>query len=599
MEINASSSRSSSSTRRPTCRLLTVSLAASLLAASLLAEAAAGQIAFVDVAADAGLDFEHQNGMVGQYYFNEMMGPGVAFVDVDDDGDLDVYLVQGGLLSTTHNESALSDRLFRNQLVETGKLAFVDVTDAAGLGGTTEYGMGVATGDFDDDGRVDLYLTNFGRNQLLRNEGPGNDGVVRFRYVTDDVGAGDARWSVSATFADLDRDGRLDLFVANYVDFALAIHKTCRGYTGAPDYCSPLAYGAEPDLLLHNVGERFERATASAGMAKTYGAGLGVVATDLDGDGWIDLYVANDQSANQMWMNRQWGAGDGTFVDESLLGGTGVNAEGQPEAGMGIAAGDPDGDGDVDLLVSHLVRETHTLYTNQGGGFFDDTTNASGLAQASWDATGFGTVWLDADSDGQLDLAVANGAVKHLELLVRAGDPFPLHQPNQLFRNVGSGSGGAGRDGVRFEDVTKSAGKGWELSEVSRGMAVGDVDNDGDPDLLVGNNNGPVRLLRNDSPRKGSWLGLRVLEASGRDALGARVRVERKGSSPIYRVVHTDGSYASASDPRVLVALGDTTVQSVEVTWVDGVREVFDGSQIKTGAYSTLRRGSGQTVKSD
>ena len=570
------------------------------------------QIAFVDVAADAGLDFAHQNGMAGQYYFSEMMGPGVAFVDVDDDGDLDIYLVQGGPLSATGDPlsaaadgAAVSDRLFRNQLVETGQLAFVDVTEAAGVGIATEYGMGVATGDFDDDGRVDLYLTNFGRNQLLRNEGA--DGVVRFRDVTDEAGAGDPRWSVSASFADLDRDGRLDLFVANYVDFALAIHKTCRNYTGAPDYCSPLAYGAEPDRLLRNIsdgsGGRFERTTASAGMSKTYGAGLGVVATDLDGDGWIDLYVANDQSANQMWMNRQWrrdgGQDGGRFVDESLLGGTGVNAEGQPEAGMGIAAGDPDGDGDVDLLVSHLVRETHTLYTNEGGGFFDDTTRASGLAQASWDATGFGTVWLDADSDGLLDLAVANGAVKHLEHLVRAGDPYPLHQPNQLFRNVGLGP-----EGLRFEDVTKQAGDAWALSEVSRGLAVGDVDNDGDPDLLVGNNQGPVRLLRNDSVRNdsartGGWLGLRVLEASGRDALGAHVRIECKGGAPIHRAVHTDGSYASASDPRVLVALGATTVDHVEVTWVDGVREVFAGSQVKPGEYSTLRRGSGQARKGE
>lgn len=571
---------------------LWVGLAASSLAQPAFDGVAFDGVAFDEVASEVGLDFRHQNGMTGEYYFSEMMGPGVALVDIDDDGDLDVYLVQGGPLGPGEGAPP-TDRLFRNQLVETGKLEFLDVTRESGVAMANEYGMGVATGDFDDDGRVDLYLTNFGRNQLLRNEGLNRDGVVTFRDVTEEVGAGDARWSVSATFADLDRDGRLDLFVANYVNFALAIHKPCRNYTGAPDYCSPMAYGAEPDRLLRNTGGRFERATTAAGLDKAFGAGLGVVAADLDGNGSPDLYVANDQSANQMWMNQ----GAGTFTDESLLGGTGVNAEGRPEAGMGIAAGDPDGDGDVDLVVSHLVRETHTLYLNLGGGFFDDKTRDSGLAQPSWDATGFGAAWLDFDSDGLLDLAVANGAVKHLEHLVREGDAFPLHQPNQLFRNVGPG-----KDGPRFEDVTQQAGDAWQLSEVSRGLAVGDVDNDGDPDLLVGNNNGPVRLLLNQTPRKAAgtstWLGLRALETSGRDALGARVTIVPKGGAPIHRYVQTDGSYASASDPRILVALGGATVERVEVTWVDGIKEIFPSTSVPAGTYSKLRRGSGQTMQS-
>ncbi|MDA8017852.1 MAG: CRTAC1 family protein [Thermoanaerobaculia bacterium] len=555
----------------------------------LCAVSATAEPVFDERAAELGLDFVHRNGMRGEYFFSEMMGPGVALADVDGDGDLDVYLVQGGPLASRSSAQLPTDRLFRNDLIETGQLAFTDVTVAAGLTLATEYGMGVAAGDFDDDGRVDLYLTNFGRNQLLRNEGIDDRGQVRFRDVTDEAGAGDRRWSVSASFSDLDRDGRLDLFVANYVDYALAIHKPCRNYTGAPDYCSPLAYGPEPDRLLRNVGGRFERATESAGLAKTFGAGLGVVAADLDDNGWTDLYVANDQSANQMWMNQGESAGSGPrFADESLLGGTGVNAEGRPEAGMGVAAGDPDGDGDVDLLVSHLVRETHTLYLNQGGGFFDDRTQDSGLAQASWDATGFGAVWLDFDSDGNLDLAVANGAVKHLEHLLRAGDPFPLHQPNQLFRNLG-----AQPAGPRFEDVTPRAGEAWALSEVSRGLAVGDVDNDGDPDLLVGNNNGPVRLLLNRTPRSGAWLGLRLLESSGRDALGAHVRIDREGSRAIRRTVRTDGSYASASDPRILVTLGTGEVTRIEVTWADGTRESFSSSMVKPGVYTTLRRGSG------
>ena len=540
---------------------------------------------FVEATDSSGLAFTHVNGMSGRYYFSEMMGAGVALLDFDDDGDLDVYLVQGHVLGTSDANQRPSDRLFRNDLDRGQGLRFVDVTQASGIAAMTEYGMGVATGDFDNDGRTDLYLTNFGRNQLLRNEGPGADGQVTFRDVTRQLGAEDPRWSVSASFADLDRDGWLDLYVANYVDFALAVHKPCRSYTGAPDYCSPLAYGAVPDRLLHNRGAAdgrhagFERAEAAAGLEAVYGAGLGVVTSDLDGDGWPDVYVANDQSANQLWINQ----GDGTFVDDALLAGTAVNAEGRPEAGMGIALGDADGDGDPDLVVSHLDRETNTFYVNQGGGFFEDRTAKSGFALSSWDSTGFGLAWIDLDNDGLLDLAVANGAVKHLEALVRAGDPFPLHQPNQLFRNRGASG---------FEEVSSQGGAALAHSEVSRGLAVGDLDNDGVSDLVVSNNNGPARVLLGRGGAGVPWLGLRLVEPSGRDALGAQVEVQRAGAPSIWRRAHSDGSYASASDPRVLVGLGDSPrVTGVSVLWPDGSRERF--AVTETGRYHTLRRGEG------
>ncbi|MEM6796084.1 MAG: CRTAC1 family protein, partial [Acidobacteriota bacterium] len=515
---------------------------------------------------------------------------GVALVDYDNDGDLDVYLVQGHDLSQGGKAPAgsPSDRLLRNDLRVAAdgsrSLRFVDVTAESGVAVTRGYGMGVAAGDFDNDGWTDLYLTNWGENQLLRNLGPGSDGAVRFEDITRAAGAEDPRWSVSASFADFDRDGWLDLYVANYVAFEIAVHKPCRSHTGAQDYCSPLAYSAVPDRLLRNRGDRgggprFARVESQSGVSGLAASGLGVASADFDDDGWVDFYVANDQTSNQLWINGR----DGSFDDQALLGGVAVNADGRPEAGMGIAVGDIDGDGDPDVLVSHLDDETHTLYVNQGGGFFEDQTQSSGLAIPTWDKTGFGLAWIDFDNDGRLDMASANGAVTYLEALVRARDPFPLHQPNQLFRNLGGG---------RFQQV----GGAFTHSEVSRGLAVGDLDNDGDPDLVITNNNGPARLLLNAVGAENSWLGLRVLETSGRDALGARVEARLPGGS-LRRQVQSDGSYASAQDPRVLLGLGDAgAVEDLRVRWVDGAVESFGAR--KAGAYYELRRGEGSPVPS-
>ncbi|MEM1180088.1 MAG: CRTAC1 family protein [Acidobacteriota bacterium] len=538
---------------------------------------------FHEASSASGFEFVHRNGMSGEKFFHEMMGSGVALLDYDNDGDLDVYLVQGHALPPLTEKQKPSDRLLRN-VSSGGVLRFEDATAEAGVEVARGYGMGVATGDIDNDGWVDLYLTNWGGNQLLRNLGPDSSGRVRFEEIADRAGVADPSWSVSASFADIDRDGDLDLYVANYVVFELAIHKPCRNYTGAPDYCSPLAYGEASDRLYVNNGDgTFRDVSRSAGLRKAGGAGLGVVAVDLNGDRWTDFYVANDQSANQHWINR----GDGTFRDESLLAGTAVNAEGRAEAGMGVAAGDVDGDGDVDLLVSHLDRETNTLYVNDGGGFFDDATARSGMARASWDSTGFGLTFFDIENDGELDVAVANGAVKDLEALVRAKDPFPLHQKNQLFR----GGGGT------FTEVTATAGPAFELSEVSRGLAVGDLDNDGDADLVISNNSGPARLLINQVGHKAPWLGLRLMER-GRDALGAEVSLERDGAPALWRRVQADGSYASANDPRVLFGLGGSAAKltAVVVRWSDGAQERFKAPALRS--YHTLTRGDGQAVPS-
>ncbi|HMB54350.1 MAG TPA: VCBS repeat-containing protein, partial [Thermoanaerobaculia bacterium] len=422
---------------------------------------------FAEAAADTGLDFVHWNGMTGGYYMAEVTGSGAALLDYDGDGDLDVYFVQGRLLGPGKSAGDAifpttlptdRGRLYRNRLAEDGRLGFEDVSEEA-VPPHTGYGMGVATGDYDGDGDPDLYLTHLGRNQLLRNEGDGT-----FRDVTDASGAGDDGWSVPAAFLDFDRDGDLDLFVGNYVDFPFDDPPVCNDFAGEQDYCGPDSFAPQADRLFENRGDgTFRDVTAERGLTGGFGPALGVVAADFDGDGWIDLYVANDQRPNNLWLNQ----GDGTLRDEALLAGAAMNAEGKAEASMGVDGGDFDGDGDLDLFMAHLVTETNTLYVNEGGGLFTDRSVEMGLAQPSKRFTGFGTSWLDYDNDGDLDLLVVNGEVDVIDELHRAGDPFPYEQPNQLFENLGDG---------RYREVTAEAGAPFQLSEVSRGALFGDLD---------------------------------------------------------------------------------------------------------------------------
>jgi len=550
---------------------------------------------FVDRAAEAGLDFVQFNGMSGQYYMAEVTGSGAALFDYDGDGDLDAFLVQGemlepgaGLARATFPPRAgttLADRLFRNDLDggPPSALRFTDVTVASGFGERADgYGMGVAAGDYDDDGWTDLYVTNFGPNRLWRNRGDGT-----FEDVTAASGTAEERWSVPAVFFDYDRDGRLDLYVGNYIAESLVERTICRDFTGAQDYCGPGAFESHTDRLLRNRGDgTFEDVTRRAGLAEARGAALGVVAADFDGDRWPDLYVANDSQPNFLWINRR----DGTFRESALLAGTAVNAAGKAEASMGVDAADYDGDGDLDLFMTHLTGETNTLYANDGRGVFDDATTVSGLGPPSRPYTSFGTAWLDYDNDGDPDLLIANGAVKKIEALARAGDPFPLHQPNQLFRNLGGG---------RFEEVTARAGEVFALSEVSRGAAFGDVDDDGDTDVLLVANSGPARLLINQAGARAPWVGLRLVGPSGRDLLGARVELLREGLPTLVRRVHTDGSFASANDPRVLFGLGDEAsaerVRGLRVVWPDGSVETFAAPPLRR--YTTLPQGSGSAER--
>ena len=538
------------------------------------------KVIFNEAAAEVGLNFRHYNGMNGKFFLPEIMGAGAALFDYDSDGDLDVFIVQGAVLEASNKaESTLfpwkaseppRGRLFRNDL-ETGKLRFTDVTEKSRIR-ANGYGMGVAIGDINNDGKPDLYVTNLGSNQMYLNKGDGT-----FDDVTKSSATDEPRWSTSASFVDYDRDGWLDLMVVNYAEFTTTNSPNCYAPTSARDYCTPRVFRPPGNRLFHNRGNgSFEDVTVAAGVNKEFGHGLGVVSADFNDDGWIDIYIANDGDPNQLWINQK----DGTFKNEALLAGAAVNRDGKTEAGMGVDAADFDGNGTDDIFITHLMEETHTLFTNLGDAVFEDRTRETGLIMPGRRFTGFGTLFFDYDNDGWLDLLVVNGAVQLLPELMRKGDSFPLGQPNQLFRNTGNG---------RFVEIVEQAGANFQLLEVGRGAAFGDVDNDGDTDVLVTNNNGPTRLLLNQLGNRNHWLGLRLVNKNSRDALGAHVDVIVKKNQILRRRVRTDGSYLSANDPRVLVGLGNVTqVEAVRVRWPDGSVQEWKAPSVDR--YITLKQ---------
>ncbi len=548
---------------------------------------------FTDRAHDAGIDFVHFNGMSGAHYYAEMVGSGAALFDYDNDGDLDIFIVQGCMLGPGKTladatfpplapSSPLWGRLFRNDSSVnadgTRTLKFTDVTEECGID-ARGYGMGVTAGDFNNDGWVDLYITNLGHNQMWRNNGDGT-----FTDVTKETGTDVPGWSVSAAFVDFDRDGWLDLFVGQYVNFSFRNLKKCISLGSAEDYCGPTTFDPLPNRLFRNRGDgTFEDVTARSRIGREYNGALGVVTADFNGDGWPDIYVSDDERPNQLWVNQR----NGTFSNDAMLAGCALDSNGAALSGMGVDAGDFNNDGYEDILVANLTGEHATLFVNNGQGWFEDRSSETGIAAHTMAYTGWGAGFLDYDNDGWLDILIVNGEVRTIEALARVGDPYPLRQPKLLLRNLGNG---------RFGNVSHEAGAVFDLAEVSRGVAFGDVDNDGDTDVLIVNNNGPARLLINNVGHKKHWLGLRMVgEKLARDMLGTRVALFRPNRPTLWRRVRTDGSYASANDPRVLFGLGDNPeISKVRAYWIDGKVEEWTG--IPVNSYTTLREGTGKPV---
>ena len=543
---------------------------------------------FREVAADLGFNFVHRNGASGDLHMFEILGSGAALIDYDLDGDLDIFAVQGA-------GDAGIGRLFRNDL-ETGELGFSDVSSQAGLGQMDtepdEYGIGVVRGDYDRDGWPDLFVTKLGRNRLLRNVRG-----LRFEDVATTAGVAGAEFSTAATFFDFDGDGWLDLFVGNYVDYRVEREVSCSDLVGARDYCGPGRFPFQADRLYRNGRDgTFDDVSEQAGLTSLEAPTLGVVAWDYDRDGALDLYVANDAQPNALWRN----LGDGKFENVAMLTGSALNSDGQSEGSMGVEVGDVDNDGDFDVVVTHLMRETNTLYLNEGTGsavgdrplgalgFFADRSRMSGLGQPSLPFTGFGIASLDFDRDGLLDIFVANGSIARLPELERSGHSHPYSQPNLLLRNVGEG---------RFEDASDQLGS--TVDRVSRGVAVGDLDNDGDSDLVVVNNADASEIQLRQGKPSADWIGLR-LQTPGEggvllQAHGAQAALVRDDLTIRWRRTRSAGSYASAPDSRIilpLLGLGERV--GVRVMWRDGVIEEW--SDLPVGAYRTLVRGTGRQV---
>ena len=532
--------------------------------------ATSAEVVFRDIAAAAGLGVTHVNGASPDKYFAEIMGSGGLFFDFDDDGWIDIFLVDGGSIADPRVAATAKHRLFRNR----GNGTFEDVTAQSGIR-HREYGMGACAGDYDNDGAVDLYITNYGPNGLYRNAGHG-----RFTEVAGAGGARTPLWSTSCAFTDVDKDGYLDLFVTNYVNAERTNNKFC-GKSTPPrirGYCHPLAYDPLPSVLYHNTGKgTFEDVSTKAGIAKYRGNGLGVAVSDVDDDGWPDVFVANDGMPNFLFRN----TGKGTFEEVGLLAGVSVAADSKPRAGMGTAFGDFDGDGRLDLVVTNHEFEMHSLFRSLGGGVFTDVTLESGLGPLTLPYVGFGVAFLDFDNDTRNDLAIVNGNVVDNIALFRKGAKHA--QPSLLLRNVGN----------RFRNVVKQAGPGFATEMVSRGLAKGDIDNDGDVDLLITNNGGAVQLLLNEGGNRNNALLVRTIGTkTNRDGIGARLRLT-VGAQTLVDHVTSGSSYLAQHDLRVHFGLGAATkADRLEIAWPSGRVDVVEN--VPANHVITIREGEGE-----
>jgi len=529
------------------------------------------EVRFVDVTQAAGITFRHDNAASAEKFLIETMGSGCGWIDYDQDGLLDLYLVNSAATSVYKPPHPLRSALYRNN----GDGTFTDVTLKAGVGAEGLFGMGIAVGDFDNDGFPDLFVCGYGRCILYHNNGDGT-----FSDVTRHAGVENpGRWASSAAWFDYDNDGRLDLVIANYVDWSPERNFYCgdRG-PGMRSYCHPDDFHPQSPTLFHNNGDgTFTDVSKSSGLSQHVGNGLGIVTFDYDNDGWQDIFIANDHMPNSLFHNNR----DGTFTELAYLAGVAVSGDGQFEAGMGTDAADVTGNGRMDVVVTHLDMQLARYYQNLGNGAFDDATFRSKLSYATFHLSGFGTRFFDYDNDGARDLFIANGHV--LDNIERYHSETAYAEPKLMFRNNGHGV---------FENVSDQLGPDFILPRVSRGAAVGDFDNDGDLDILVSNNSQAPQLLRNEGGNENHWLEILLIGTkSNRDGVGARVKLVA-GDLVLYDQRKGGTSYQSAQDPRLHFGLGRRTkIDSVEIVWPSGMMTKLSG--LKCDQIIAIKEGTG------
>jgi enediyne biosynthesis protein E4 len=527
-------------------------------------------VEFVDITNQAGIEFTHENGASSEKYLVETMGSGCAFLDYDQDGRLDVLFVNGGKTPLYQPSQPVQNRLYRSE----GNGHFVDVTKPSGLATNRGYGMGVAVGDFDNDGYPDIFLSGFGASGLYHNNTDGTFSDITLKAGVENRG----KWATSPAWFDFDNDGFLDLLVCNYLDYDYDRNIYC-GETGPGYrmYCHPKNYGGVYPVLFRNQHDStFRDVTAEVGLQTYKAKALGVVAADFNNDGWTDVFIANDSVRNLLYMNK----GKGFFEDVSLSSGIGYSEDGVPEAGMGVDAADFNRDGLLDLFITHLDFELNRLYQNQGNMRFSDATMSSALGRTAVLNSGFGTRFFDFDNDGWKDLLLINGHVLDNIQLYRRDVSHAERMI--LYRNTQG----------RFRDVSQSAGQPFMQPKVGRGLALGDYDNDGDLDCLVSNNGQPGELLRNEGGNRNNWLGIRLIGSkSNRDGIGAHVKVVAGAFSQSDQA-KGGMSYLSAGDPRLFFGLGDQKKVSVEIHWPSGQTDTL--TDVPGNRVLTVKESSGE-----
>jgi hypothetical protein len=548
-----------------TCFIATLPVVSALVAFQRAGE----PVQFTNVASRLGVNYKHENGASPDKYMPETMASGAIIFDYNNDGWQDLFFVNGGSFADQRVAARARHRLYRNS----GDGKFIDVSHSSGIA-ISGFGMGACSADYDNDGWADLYVTAVGADKLYHNTGKNT-----FTDVSAAAGLGDELWSTSCAFGDIDNDGDVDLYVVRYVDFSVQNNKYCSLLEGVRAYCHPNVYKGVPDILYRNNGNgTFTDITKEAGVTKS-GNGLGVVFGDYDNDGWADLYVANDSTPNFLYRNK----GKGIYEDVGIWAGVAVGANGKPLAGMGTDLGDINGDGVLDIFVTNLDGQTHSLYQNLGKGLFADITFLSGVGEVTLPFVGFGTALFDYDNDGDLDISIANGDV--IDNNKRLRESTTYEQLNLLLRNDGTG---------KFTNFGPSSGPGFALKKASRALAVGDLDNDGDMDIVIANVGTTADILQNDGGNRSNSILVRTIgSTSNRDGIGARLKLSVVGKI-LVRDVKAGSSYLAQNDLRVHFGLGEAQrADRLEIRWPSGTVDTMEN--IDANQILTVKEGTGVT----